>query len=136
MSKHRIVPKIQTFMTTVPHTIGADQTMARAHEVMREHRIRHLPVLAGNRLVGIVSDRDLHMVETLHGVDPERVLVEEAMTQDVYVVEPNAPLDDVVREMARHKYGSVVIADHGKIVGIFTSVDACRAFAEMLSTQH
>jgi acetoin utilization protein AcuB len=134
MSKHRSIPKIQAYMTTSPHTIGADQTLAHAHEVMRQHRLRHLPVLAARRLVGLVSDGDLNMVETLRDVDPTRVRVEEAMTQEVYSVTPDAPLDEVVKEMARHKYGSAVVVDNGHVVGIFTTVDACRAFADMLHT--
>ncbi|MCY1009244.1 CBS domain-containing protein [Nannocystis pusilla] len=134
MSKHRSIPEVRRFMSTEPHTIGADQTMAAAHETMRKHRIRHLPVLSASRLVGILSDRDLHMVETLRDVDPERVRVEEAMSQEVYAIRPDAPIDEVVKEMARHKYGSAVIVDNDHVVGVFTTVDACRAFSEMLHT--
>ena len=134
MSKQRSIPKISVYMTTEPHTIGADQTMAHAHAVMREHRIRHLPVLSAQHLVGIVSVGDLHMVETLSEVDPTKVRVDEAMTQDVYTVSPDAPLDEVVHQMAMHKYGSAVIIDNGHVVGVFTTVDACRAFADMLHT--
>ena len=94
------IPTVQKFMTTEPHSIGRDQTMAMAHTVMREHRFRHLPVLDGGRLVGILSDRDLHLVESLRDVDPEKVLVEDAMSSDTYTVEPSAPLDEVVATMA------------------------------------
>jgi len=133
MSKHRVIPPIKAYMTTTPQTIGVEQTMAHAHDIMREHRLRHLPVLKASRLVGILSDRDLHMVETLRDVDPQTMRVEEAMTQDVYTVTPDAPLDEVVKQMAIHRYGSVVIVDHAHVVGIFTTVDACRAFADMLA---
>ena len=129
------IPEIRKYMSVTPQTIGADQTMARAHAVMREHRVRHLPVLTAQRLVGVLSDRDLHMVETLRDVDPERVRVDEAMTQDVYTVTPDAPLEEVVKAMATHKYGSAVVVDHAHVVGIFTTVDACRAFADMLRAQ-
>src|SRR5690606_1318822 len=80
--------RIERYMTQSPHTIGRDQTLAAAHRVMREHGIRHLPVLEGGKLVGIVSQRDLHLLETLDDVDPEQVEVSEAMTQDVYAVGP------------------------------------------------
>ena len=129
------IPMIQKYMTTCPETIGQDQPMSTAHQVMREHDIRHLPVLAGGHIVGIVSDRDLSLMETLKDVDPKKVTVEEAMSRDPYVVGPDAPLDDVLREMASRKYGSTVVADRGKVVGIFTTVDACAAFAELLRTR-
>lgn len=132
MSKHATIPEIRKYMTTLPHTIGADQTMASAHELMREHRLRHLPVMSDQRLVGIVTDGDLHTIETLRGADPEKVTIRDAMTRHVYAVSPDAPLDQVVEEMARQKYGSAIVVDNGHVVGIFTTVDACQAFADTL----
>ncbi len=126
------IPTISKYMTTSPHTIGADQPMAQAHKMMRSNKIRHLPVLSAGRIVGVVSDGDLHLIETLKDVDPEQVKVEDAMTQAPYTVSPETPLDDVVKNMAEHKYGSAVVVANQKVVGIFTTVDACRAFAEML----
>ena len=58
-------PLIRDYMTESPHSIGANQTLATAHEMMRAHQIRHLPVLRAGKLVGIVSQRDLYLVETL-----------------------------------------------------------------------
>lgn len=126
------IPKIQKYMTTAPHTIGQEQTLAHAHGVLREHKIRHLPVLHGGALVGMLTERDLSLVETLRDVDPKKVLVEEAMAQGVYTVSPDAPLDEVVSEMAAHRYGSAVIVQNGKVVGIFTTVDACTALRDLL----
>lgn len=122
-------------MTTSPVTVGKDQTLAFAHKVQREHRIRHLPVLDGGRLVGIISDRDLHLVETLKDVDPEKVTVEDAMTPDPFTVSPESSLDEVVAEMANKKFGSAVVIDNNKVVGVFTTIDAMSAFAELLQTR-
>jgi acetoin utilization protein AcuB len=47
------IPIVQKYMTTSPHTIGDDQPMALAHQIMREHHIRHLPVLHGSKIVGL-----------------------------------------------------------------------------------
>lgn len=129
------IPMIQKFMTVAPHSIGVDQTLAYAHGVMREHAIRHLPVLSGGQLVGMLTDRDLGLVESLRDVDPKTVKVEDAMSTIVYSVSPDAPLNDVVREMASHKYGSAVVMQNNKVVGIFTTVDVCKAFADLLETR-
>jgi len=51
---------IQKYMTRALHTIGQEQTLDVAHTVMRQHGIRHLPVLEGGKLVGLLSQRDLH----------------------------------------------------------------------------
>jgi acetoin utilization protein AcuB len=123
---------ISKYMTASPHSIGADQTLEKAHEMMRKHRIRHLPVLAGSRLMGIVSQRDLYLIETLKDVDPSSVKVEEAMTQDVYRVEPDTPLDDVARAMVARKLGCAVVMEGAKVVGVFTTTDALYALVRGL----
>ena len=122
---------IQKYMTPGPHTIGQEQTLDAAHSVMREHGVRHLPVLEGGKLVGVLSQRDLHLVETMRDVDPATTTVDEAMTSDVYITGPDAPLDEVAEKMAEHKYGSAVIVERGKVVGMFTTVDALHALAQL-----
>jgi acetoin utilization protein AcuB len=109
--------------------------MSEAHRLMRKHRVRHLPVLSRGRLVGLVSSGDLHLLETLDGVEPERVSVEEAMTPEPYCVRPEALLEEVVDVMAGNKYGSALVAQAGRVEGIFTTVDALEAFAHLLRGQ-
>jgi len=119
-------------MTPTPHTIGADQTLASAHELMRQHGVRHLPVLHGGKLLGIVSQRDLFFVETLKDVDPERVTVEEAMSQEPYVVDAETPLPEVVRVMAQSRYGAALVTEHNKVIGIFTAIDGLHLLATLI----
>lgn len=126
------IPPLRKYMTTSPHSIGRAQTLATAHEMMREHQIRHLPVLEGGKLVGLVTVRDLHLIETLRDVDATKVTVEDAMTTDVYAVSPDAPLDEVAAEMAERKYGCTIAMQNEKVVGVFTTVDACRALHDLL----
>jgi acetoin utilization protein AcuB len=129
------IPTIQKFMTTSPHSIGVEQPLSRAHAMMKEHGIRHLPVLHGGKLLGILTERDLALVEALVGVDPTKVKVEDAMSTVVYSVDPETPLDEVVSTMGERKYGSAIVMQNEKVVGIFTTVDVCRAFAELLHTR-
>lgn len=119
-------------MSPTPHTIGSEQTLATAHALMRQHGVRHLPVLHGGKLLGIVSQRDLFFVESLKNVDPERVTVEEAMTQEPYVVDAETPLPEVVRTMAQSRYGAALVTEKSKVVGIFTAVDALHLLATLL----
>jgi acetoin utilization protein AcuB len=120
---------IKHWMSPSPYSVGSDQLLRVAHEFMREHEVRHLPVLDGGRLVGIVSQRDLYFVEGIAGVDADVDLVEEGMSRDVYTVEPEEPLANVVREMANHRYGSAIVMTNGKVVGIFTTTDALELLA-------
>jgi acetoin utilization protein AcuB len=125
------MPQIQKFMTAMPHTIGRDLPIDKALTLMRQHRIRHLPVLEGGDLIGMLSDRDVKLAS---GFDTTGALkVEEVMTLDPFCVLPDASLDRVVFEMAEHKYGCVVVRQgNGKVVGIFTAVDAMRVLGETL----
>lgn len=130
MSRH--IPPVSKYMTPAPHTIGRDQSLTSAHHMMREHRIRHLPVLSGGRVVGLLSERDLALIETLHSVDPDLTIAEEAMTQAPYTVTPDTPLDEVVATMAGQRYGSALVMEHERIVGVFTTTDALEALVELL----
>jgi acetoin utilization protein AcuB len=129
------IPTIQKYMTAAPHSIGSDQTIATASLMMNDHRIRHLPVLRGGQLLGILTDRDIKLIETFRDVDPAKIAVEEAMTEQPYSVSPESPLDEVVETMAANKYGSAVVMHNQKVVGIFTTVDACEALAQLLRTR-
>jgi acetoin utilization protein AcuB len=124
--------EIHRFMTPTPHTISARQTLAEAHQAMRERGVRHLPVVVDGKVVGVVSQRDLYLLETLRGVDVGRELVEEAMSDEPFVVAPDASLDEVAESMANSKHGSALVVDGAMLVGIFTSTDALRALVTLV----
>ena len=128
MSRH----VVERFMTRDPVVVGSQHTLAQAHQIMRENAVRHLPVVDAGRLVGIVSQRDLYLLETLRGVDVARELVEEAMSAEPIAVPPDAALDEVAEQMASRKHGSAVVVEGGKVVGIFTTTDALRALVSVL----
>jgi acetoin utilization protein AcuB len=128
-------PTIDRFMTKSPQTIGKDQSLSAAHQLMNAQRIRHLPVLERGNLVGMLSQRDLHLVETLKDVDPEEVRVSEAMSPEIFTVGPRASVRKVAARMAEHRYGSAVVLDKGRVVGVFTTVDALRALTQVLETK-
>lgn len=119
-------------MTPAPHSVGKDQPLAVAHELMKKHELRHLPVLEHGKLVGILTERDLLSLEAMIARDPNGETVEDGMTQDVQTVGPDDPVKDVVRDMARLRHGSAVVVEHGKVVGIFTVTDALELLARRL----
>lgn len=129
------IPSVQRYMTPTPHTIGTDQPLAKAHELFSKYGIRHLPVLKGGQLAGLLSQRDVALIERLRDVDPAVLPIEEAMSAEIYTVSPNAPLDEVASEMAERKYGAAVVVDNRHVVGILTTVDVCRAVVDLLHTR-
>lgn len=124
--------KIAEHMTPMPHSIGADQPLARAIAFMREHRVRHLPVLHGGELVGMLSDRDVVLLEGLPTALDEAMLVEEAMMSEPFAVPSDHGLAEALREMAERHLGAVVVMDGPRVIGIYTSTDAVRMLSERL----
>lgn len=121
---------IAQFMSAAPVCVRIDADLATAVELLGQHDVRHLPVLDGSKLVGVVSERDLAVVEALVPDDWERILVGEAMTPEPYAVSPDTPLCDVARTMADRKYGCALVVDpQGELVGLFSTVDALRILA-------
>lgn len=128
-----LMPPISRYMSCQPRTVGRSATLQQAHQMMREHLIRHLPVVERGELVGIVSQNDLHLIETLQGADPGELTVAEAMTSEVYSVGFDEPVDVVVETMASRKLSSAVVLDRwGAVRGIFTTMDALQVLADVL----
>jgi CBS domain-containing protein len=126
------VPVVGDYMTPGPYFVAPADSVAKAQALMRDHEIRHLPVVDREQLVGVVSERDLYLVQSLAHGPPELLSVDDAMTVDVYVTPPDAPLNHVARVMVRRKIGSAVVVDHGQVAGVFTVTDALQALVESL----
>ena len=127
-----VMPSVSRYMTKQPWTIRQTATLADAHRTMREHNIRHLPVVEGNDVVGMVSQRDLHLLETIADFPLDAVNVDEAMTARPFIVTGDTALDEVLDIMTEHKYGSVIVVGRDGVEGIFTAVDACRVLSDVL----
>ena len=126
---------ISDYMTSAPHTIGKTQTLEVAHKLMAEHGIHHLPVLHSGGLVGMVTLRDLDLVESFDALTRADLNVEEAMTAEVYVVPADAPLSDVVGAMVERGISSAIVADpNNHVLGVFTNTDALRALRDHLAS--
>ena len=121
---------VSDFMTKTPLTVVSSATVAEAAQLMNARHVRHLPVVSGEgNVVGLLSERDVALLSGLDGLDPSAMIVAVAMAKQPYTVAPNTPIADVATAMAEHKYGSCIVVDGKKVVGVFTTVDACRGLA-------
>lgn len=119
-------------MTEHVHTIGADQTLEDAKQILYSQGFRHLPVLDGGNLFGILSDRDIKLAFAVDGQAAKICKVADACTTEVYSVGEKEELKVVVETMAARSIGCCVVVENGKVKGIFTSTDACRVLADLL----
>lgn len=132
----RPIPILRQYMTLAPKTIGSDQTLEQAAEYMRKLHVRHLPVIKGGKPIGIVTDRDIFLVLSFQNLNSREMKVESALTPDPFIVGPDASLVDVIDQMVDQKYGSVLVMDEGKLIGIFTALDALRALSDVFRNEY
>src|SRR5688572_29304135 len=122
-SPSMLMPSVDRYMTREPYSVQSTETLARVRHLMLVHSIRHLPVIDGGRLVGMVSDRDLVAIEGVPGVDLEHVEVARVMDKPV-LVWGETPLDEVSELMTKRKADCVVVQGGHGVEGIFTANDA------------
>jgi acetoin utilization protein AcuB len=126
-----LMPPIGRYMTRQPWTLPPNASLGDAHQLMRAHAIRHLPVVANGHVIGVVSERDLLRLQAF--VEWGSTTVREAASEPPYTALAEDAADDVLRTMSEQKYGCVVIVkSSGEVEGIFTATDACLALAEVL----
>jgi acetoin utilization protein AcuB len=125
---------IDFYMTRQTHTVGNKVTCEQAQALMKEHSCRHLPVLEGGKLVGILSERDF-ILAAEGNADWGQIAVGDVANDSVYTVAPSTPLSEVAQRMSETRYGCAVVKGEGQeVLGIFTTTDACRALAAALET--
>jgi acetoin utilization protein AcuB len=111
-------------------------SMSRAFDLMRSHGIRHVPIVEDGEVVGIVSDRDLHMRRSLLDVNPCEVPLAHVMCSTPYTVTPETPLAEAARVMAEQKYGAALVARGKRLIGVLTTVDALHELERRLTPAH
>jgi acetoin utilization protein AcuB len=121
-------------MCAEPVSVRPETTLGEAMRLTHENRIRHLPVLRGSELAGIISDRDLRSAAAGQSAAADARCVEEVMTREVITAGPLDTVEEAARLLCRHRIGALPVVDaHGALLGIITETDVLTAFAEILS---
>lgn len=119
-------------MQPQPHWVDAYQSLHAAKTKMVKEKIRHLPVLREGVPIGILSERDIRLAYAIPLPNVDDLPVGDVCVDQPYVADPDEPLQRVALEMAEHRYGCTLVVRGDKLLGIFTTVDACRAVARIL----
>ena len=126
-------------MTRDPKTVGPEDPLTRAADLMRKYRINHLPVVEEGKLVGILSDTDLRNAsltsDHLSGLGelqvPDRK-VREVMKTEVWSLTPEDSVEDALLIIQRKKFGALPVLSGGRLVGIITQLDLINTFIDVL----
>lgn len=131
-------------MKREPVTITRTESLAEARRRLDRHRIRHLPVVEADRVVGILTDRDIRQAapSSLAAVAPaaaetflERIRVEEAMARTVRTVSPFTPIEEAARLMQDNKIGCLPVTEGDRLVGIITETDILGVLVEVMGVR-
>lgn len=135
--------RVREWMSLLPTTVGPETSVSEARELMRRKVIRHLLVTEGERLAGIITDRDIRLnlpspATSLSVWEVNYLLakltVGDVMTKAVIRVEPERPIEDAARLILEHRIGALPVMEDGRLVGILTETDLLRAFVHSRST--
>jgi acetoin utilization protein AcuB len=129
--------RVRDAMTHEVVTLEPEASVARALELCREHDIRHLPIMEGGRLVGLVSDRDLRDVSPPRGtLDEENTLgwvrVRDVMTTKLVTIHPLDTIEHAARDIYAYRFDCLPVVADGELVGIITSSDMTRILIELI----
>jgi CBS domain-containing membrane protein len=129
---------VRDLMTEGVFAVDANDDLATVSDLMDERSIRHAPVMAAGRLVGLISHRDLlrYAIKGQVGASPEveraaqlRLRAEEIMTSEVATVRPDQDIREAARMMLERKFGCLPVVEDGRLVGILTESDFVRFLA-------
>ncbi len=130
----RKIPAVKSVMTPFPYSVSIDAPIEVARQFMVRHKIRHIPVVEEDRLVGVVTDRDIKLIlgPDFDYPPAKELTVRDVVVPESYVVDLEERLDTVLLHMADNRIGSVLVTRKGKLAGLFTVTDACRCYGELL----
>ena len=129
--------RVENCMQRRPVTVSPQDTLRGAWQIIRERRVRHLPVVERGRLVGIVTDRDLRQALPSRAVGleiheaphlAEKVRIWEVMARAVVTITREAPIEEAARLLLKYRIGGLPVLKGETLVGIITKTDLLRAF--------
>jgi acetoin utilization protein AcuB len=121
---------VRDIMATNLVTVSPHEPSRRAYQLMRDHRFRHLPVVANGRLVGVLSDRDLRPIVFSPSLAETRVA--DLMTEQPTTIAPDAGVEDAASLLVMKKIGCLPVIEADRLIGIVTETDLLAVLVELL----
>jgi CBS domain-containing protein len=118
---------VRDAMTENPRSIGASASVVQAAGLMREAHVGSLPIIDDEKLVGLITDRDITTRVVAETADPQTTSVGDVCSRDLVSIEPDEDLDEALQLMARHQVRRLPVVENGRLVGIVAQADVALA---------
>ncbi len=131
------VLNIGDLLSGQPVTVAPGTKINVLKRLMLEHGVKHVPIVNDSEVVGLVTDRDIKLAQSVSS-DPafhDHATVEKVQVDDPYIVDVTAPAVEVLGVMVERNIGSAIVTDGGRLCGMFTRGDACRALQQILAAR-
>ena len=116
--------KVRDVMTTRPRSVNSDTQLSTVAELMESEDVGAIPVVDGDRLIGMVTDRDIVVRAIAKGKDPRGMPVSEISSQDLITVDPDDDLSDALRLMGQYQVRRLaVVEEDERLVGVVSQAD-------------
>jgi CBS domain-containing protein len=120
---------VQDVMTARPTTVSGDSHIVEAARLMLAEDVGSLPVVDGDALVGMITDRDLVLHVLAKDLDPHKVAIADVCSENPVIATPDESLDDALHRMASQQVRRLPVVRDGRLVGILAQADIARAAA-------
>ena len=117
---------VKDVMTPGPTSIASDALVVEAARRLASEDVGSLPVVEGDRLVGMVTDRDIVLQVVAKDLDPNKVPVSDVCSESPVTAEPDETLDQALQRMAKEQVRRLPVVSDGRLVGILAQADIAR----------
>ena len=116
--------KVRDVMTKNPCAIEADKPAAYAAKMMRDENVGLAPIVEGEKLIGMLTDRDIAIKVAAEGKDPQSTMVREIASPRLITIDPDQNIDEAMRLMAKHQVRRLpIVEEDGRLVGVIAQAD-------------
>ncbi|MEQ8909833.1 MAG: CBS domain-containing protein [Vicingaceae bacterium] len=122
---------VSNIMSSEVVSVNKTQSLTEVSELLEEHNIRHIPVVSGEAVIGMISKTDLQKISFVSSINEEEVgtsmynmlSIEQVMSKTLETVDPKTTIYEVAQLLAEHEFHALPVVENNKLVGMVTTTD-------------
>lgn len=124
--------ELKDYINKEPVSIHCEETLVKAENLMMMKNCRHLPVTEKGKVIGVISDRDLKILNCMNNLPREEKKLKDILNPEFYTVEIDTNIADVVKKIYNERIDYALVMKNGNFIGIITHIDILQAFLDCI----